>query len=72
MPSPITAQTVDQVYEAIVSAFKTDMDTNQPAVALAWENVKFDPDDEFPTYGESDSFVRLNMQHVPGESGVQD
>lgn len=70
MPSPITAQTVNDVYEAIVTAFRLDMLTNQPLVQLGWENVKFDPDEAFPTYGESDAFVRLNMQHTPGAAGA--
>lgn len=69
MPSPIVAQTVDDVYEAVTAAFQTDMATNQPAVLLAWENVKFDPEDEFPTSKQTDSYVRFNLQHTPGDSG---
>jgi hypothetical protein len=69
MPSPITAQTIDEVYEAITAAFRTDMLSTQPLVQLAWENVKFDPDEKFPSPIETDAWVRFNMQHTPGEAG---
>ena len=69
MPSPIVAQTVNDVYEAVVAAYLADMTANQPEVVLAWENVKFDPDEAFPSYSEADAFTRLNFQHTPGEAG---
>ena len=69
MPLPIEARTVQAVYDAIMVAFKADMDTNLPLVKQAYENREFDPDKEFPTATDADAFVRINMQHTPGNAG---
>ncbi len=69
MPSPIVAQTVDDVYTAVLDAFKADMDANFPAVLQAWDNVKFDPDEEFTSPADDDAYFRLTFQHIPGDAG---
>lgn len=69
MPTPITAQTVNDVYENIMTAFVADMAANLPNVLIAYENVEFDPDAAFPNPARDDAFVRLTLQHIPGEAG---
>ena len=69
MPSPITAQTVNDVYERITTAFLAHRDANIANVKLAWDNVKFDPEDEFKAPDRDDAWMRFSLQHIPGEAG---
>ena len=69
MPLPIAERTVNEIYEATVSAFAADMATNFPNLVLTYDNINFDPENAFATETRDDAFARFNMQHVVGDAG---